>query len=84
VDEHWKHFKNEECEYFPCHSGLDNQVYNCKFCFCPLYPYSDCGGKFSVISNEHGCSIKDCSECLLPHKDADYVINFLIRKNNGG
>ncbi|MBR7070902.1 MAG: metal-binding protein [Clostridia bacterium] len=61
-------FKNENCEYFPCHKVHDSENFNCIFCFCPLYHLENCGGNYTV--NER--HIKDCSNCLLPHKPENY------------
>lgn len=69
-------FRNEECEFFPCHKVNDREGFNCLFCYCPLYPYEDCGGNYSI--NDKG--IKDCSECSLPHYNYDYVILRLKNK----
>ena len=66
---HYDFFQNKECEYFPCHAGADSENFNCLFCFCPLYALGDkCGGDF--IYTESG--IKDCSNCLRPHKRGNY------------
>ena len=59
-------FENKECKYFPCHKGLKD--FNCLFCYCPLYRLDNCGGNFTF--NEQG--LKDCSNCLLPHKAQNY------------
>ena len=62
-------FQNRECEYFPCHAGADPGKFNCLFCYCPLYALGDrCGGNFSYT--EQG--IKDCSNCLRPHRRENY------------
>jgi len=67
--EHFKFFQNSQCEYFPCHEGVDRDTFNCLFCFCPLYMLGDqCGGNFTY--NEKG--IKDCSHCALPHEAGGY------------
>ena len=63
--EHYKFFQNRECEYFPCHQGVEEESFNCLFCYCPLYALGEnCGGNFSYT--EQG--IKDCSGCLRPHR----------------
>jgi Zn-finger protein len=36
----------------------------------------ECGGNFTILKN----GVKDCSECLLPHYDYDYVIEKLMRQ----
>ena len=63
-------FQNLECEYFPCHAGADPETFSCMFCYCPLYALGDqCGGCFTYT--EQG--IKDCSQCLRPHKRECYT-----------
>ena len=62
-------FQNRECEYFPCHRGLQEQEFNCLFCYCPLYCLGDrCGGSFTYLPN----GITDCSACLKPHRRENY------------
>jgi len=69
-------FQNKECKYFPCHKGVE---VNCLFCFCPLFG-DNCGGNYKLTKN----SIKDCSECKLPHREKgyDYIVGFLKNKYN--
>ena len=58
-------FTHRECDYFPCHEGIDPDDFNCLFCFCPLYALGpDCGGNFSYTKKGY----KDCTACALPHK----------------
>lgn len=67
---HYQYFVNRECEYFPCHPGIDPEEFNCLFCFCPAYALGeDCGGRFSY-DNEKG--IKDCKACGIPHIKGNY------------
>ena len=67
--DNYKFFQNRECEYFPCHAGADPENFNCLFCYCPLYALGDrCGGNYSYT--EQG--IKDCSNCMRPHKRGNY------------
>ena len=62
-------FQNKACEYFPCHCNADPESFNCLFCYCPLYALGDnCGGNFTYLEN----GIKDCSNCLRPHKRENY------------
>ena len=62
-------FQNTECEYFPCHKNADQASFSCLFCYCPLYALGDkCGGNFKYT--EEG--IKDCSDCLRPHRRENY------------
>lgn len=70
----WDNFQNKTCEYFPCHN-IEPSEFNCFGCYCPLYPYMDCGGNYKLIGN-----IKDCSECLFPHKNPDKVLEILTQK----
>ncbi len=65
----YKFFQNKDCEYFPCHTGIEPEKFNCLFCFCPLYPLADrCGGNFTYTAE----GIKDCSNCLRPHRQENY------------
>lgn len=60
---------HRECEYFPCHAGVDAEEFNCLFCYCPLYALGEsCGGDFVVLEN----GIKDCSHCTIPHRKENY------------
>ncbi len=60
-------FSNKDCPYFPCHETEDG--FNCLFCFCPLYALGEsCGGNFTYTDD----GIKDCSDCLIPHKKENY------------
>lgn len=67
--EHYKFSQNKQCEYFPCHDGVDPDGFNCLFCYCPLYMLGrECGGNFKYLES----GIKDCSNCTLPHKRENY------------
>lgn len=67
--DNYKYFQNRECEYFPCHPNADTEYFNCLFCYCPLYALGDqCGGGFTYTDD----GIKDCSNCLRPHKKENY------------
>ena len=67
--ENYKYFKNEKCEYFPCHKVEDEEFFNCLFCYCPLYSLGeDCGGNFTWTEK----GIKNCSNCSIPHKENGY------------
>lgn len=63
-----KFFSNINCEYFPCHTGVDADSFNCMFCYCPLYGMFDCPGSPKFLPN----GVKDCSNCTLPHIDINY------------
>ncbi len=62
------YFKNESCQYFPCHES-EGECFNCLFCYCPLYSLGEsCGGDF--IYTKEG--VKDCSCCMIPHSEGGY------------
>ena len=66
---HYDFFQNKECEYFPCHKCADTEAFSCLFCYCPLYALGDkCGGSFTYTET----GIKDCSNCLKPHRRENY------------
>lgn len=80
-DKGFSYYCNTRCEYFPCHGGnIEN--FNCLFCYCPLYDYTDCGGKFTYLENGY----KDCSACIVPHRKENYgwMIERLREKRSGG
>jgi len=65
AEKHFNYFCNRECEYFPCHEGVDRENFNCLFCYCPLYVLGDdCGGEYAYTKSGK----KDCSKCVLPHQ----------------
>lgn len=71
---HFAHYKNDKCEFFPCHKVEDTEDFNCLFCFCPLYCLGpNCGGDF--IYTPEG--VKDCRNCTKPHgpEGYDYVMS---------
>lgn len=68
-------FQNKNCEYYPCHSDVSENDFNCMFCFCPLYLLGDkCGGNYKYIEDGK----KDCSACIIPHKKESY--DYIIEK----
>ncbi|MCR5773609.1 MAG: cysteine-rich small domain-containing protein [Lachnospiraceae bacterium] len=71
-------FCNRECRYFPCHKGIDEEEFNCLFCYCPLYFLGDdCGGDY-VIKN----GVKSCINCSRPHIASNFdEINRILREN---
>ncbi len=74
----YKFYENRDCQYFPCHKGLEN--FNCMFCYCPMYE-KDCLGNPKFIEKGDR-KIKDCSNCTFPHRPENYekIMEFL-RKN---
>ena len=74
-DKHYAFFQNRECEYFPCHSGVDETDFNCLFCYCPLYLTGEkCGGNFAYSKK----GIKDCTGCNIPHRRENY--EYIVEK----
>lgn len=65
----YKFYCNKDCQFFPCHKTEDLDNFNCLFCYCPLYALGEkCGGNFIYLES----GIKDCSNCMLPHKPKNY------------
>lgn len=64
-------FENKECEYFPCHKGLEE--FNCLFCYCPMYTNEKCPGNPDYIE-VGGREIKDCGGCTFPHRPENYDV----------
>ena len=63
----YRFFSNRECQYYPCHKGIEEM--NCLFCYCPLYALGkDCGGNFRYTQT----GIKDCSGCMIPHEKENF------------
>ena len=68
MSQNYRFFNHRECEYYPCHSMKPEEM-NCLFCFCPLYCLGrDCGGNYRYTDG----GMKDCSECILPHRKENY------------
>lgn len=72
---YFAHYKNEKCEFFPCHKTENPEEFNCLFCFCPLYSLGpNCGGDFLYTPE----GVKDCSNCTKPHGPDGY--DFVMSK----
>jgi Zn-finger protein len=68
------------CEYFPCHDWENGMT--CENCYCPIYK-KDCkplGGNPTIIQTKNEI-IKDCSNCLFPHKQEfkNVLRSFLVQ-----
>lgn len=62
-------FQNRECRYFPCHTGVPEEEFNCLFCYCPLYTLGrKCGGNYVYTEK----NIKSCKDCTFPHRRENY------------
>ena len=79
----YQFFQNRQCEYFPCHEVEKEEDFNCLFCYCPLYQKERCLGHPSLLLNEKGQKIKDCSKCELVHRREMYdaVIRALAERD---
>ena len=73
-----KFFENKECEYYPCHKGID-QI-NCLFCYCPMYRLDNCPGN-PEYKEKDGKTIKICTNCSFPHRVENYETIIGILKN---
>ena len=67
----YQYFENRECQYYPCHKGVDSM--NCLFCYCPLYSMEQCPGNYRNIG-KNDKKRKDCSDCTFPHKKESYEV----------
>ena len=69
TEKHYQFFQNRDCEFFPCHEGIEKENFNCLFCYCPLYTLGErCGGNFRYTEK----GIKSCVECGFPHRHENY------------
>ena len=83
--DNYSFFSNRKCEYFPCHRVSDEiaeKDFNCLFCYCPLYLKEKCPGNTVYFVTAGGDRIKDCSQCIFPHRAENYgrVLDCLISK----
>ena len=62
-------FANKDCQFYPCHQGIDE--INCLFCYCPLYFLPDCPGTYHY-KDKDGAKIKVCTDCTWPHEAQHY------------
>lgn len=78
IDNSFRYYKNLDCKYFPCHKVESSEVFNCMFCYCPLYFLKECGGYYKISSG-----IKDCTDCIIPHKYSgyDYINKKIVEEN---
>ena len=66
---HHQFFQNRQCQFFPCHKGVDTADFNCLFCYCPLYALGKkCGGNCRYTEK----GIKSCADCAFPHRRENY------------
>ena len=71
MENSYRFFRNEACDFFPCHKQPEAEQFNCLFCYCPLYLLGEhCGGEFSYV----GEKVKDCTACHLPHLPEHYDV----------
>jgi Zn-finger protein len=53
---------NKACAAYPCHDK--DKLYDCTFCYCPLYPCYDTAKGTLLIHNKTW----DCSKCTWIHQ----------------
>ena len=63
-------FQNRECEFFPCHEGIEETEFNCLFCYCPRYALGE-GCRGNYVYTESG--VKSCENCSFPHRRENYA-----------
>ena len=69
MERHYAFFQNRACEFFPCHSGVAEEDFNCLFCYCPLYTLGEaCGGDCVYTAK----GVKSCERCAFPHRRENY------------
>lgn len=73
MEDSYRFFNNKKCAYMPCHKVDNTEDFNCLFCYCPLYLMEECGGNYKMAAG-----IKDCSDCLLPHRPKGY--DYIVKK----
>lgn len=69
MEHSYRFFSNKECEYYPCHKGIDEM--NCLFCYCPMYLIEHCPGNPTYME-KNGKTIKVCTDCTFPHQAENY------------
>ncbi len=72
-------FANKDCQYYPCHKGLEEL--NCMFCYCPFYQEEKCPGNPAWLDLD-GRIVKDCTDCVFPHRPESYdvIIRWISEK----
>ena len=79
MDNSHRYFENRDCNYHPCHEGIEEM--NCLFCYCPLYHIESCPGS-PRYTEKSGRQVKVCTGCTFPHRAENYDrIIELIRNN---
>ena len=69
MERHYAFFQNRACEFFPCHSGVAEEDFNCLFCYCPLYTLGEACGGDCVYTTK---GVKSCERCAFPHRRENY------------
>ena len=63
MENSYKFYQNRDCQFFPCHTDIDEDSFNCLFCYCPVY-FVQCPGDFRRLEDGR----KDCMGCTLNHE----------------
>lgn len=67
------------CQYFPCHSGIPDNEFDCRFCYCPFY--EECSARSNFVFGGYWLPLPDngrvfaCEKCIVAHikKNADFI-----------
>lgn len=79
MENSYRFFENKACQYYPCHSGIEEM--NCLFCYCPMYRLENCPGVPSYME-VNGKKLKVCTDCTFPHRAQNYQAIMEILKEN--
>ena len=78
ISKHHRFFEHTECEYYPCHAGIEH--INCLFCYCPMYHLENCPGN-PEWREKDGRRVKSCVNCTFPHRAENYDAVMQILKS---
>jgi len=55
----------KKCKYYPCHNNLEN----CRYCFCPLFPCGDFSTGGKLLRNKNKELVWSCRDCNWIHQN---------------
>jgi len=76
MENSYKFYQNRDCQFFPCHTDIDEDSFNCLFCYCPVY-FVQCPGDFRRLEDGR----KDCMGCTLNHEPRFWEMVQSMMKN---
>ena len=65
--QYWKHLKDKNCEFYPCHKDISEHIFNCRFCYCPAFLIPNCPGIESGYATILQNGWKTCEHCTINH-----------------